>query len=84
MHKNLGHFEEERTLAEICRMYFWHNRTKDVRTVVKTCQQCQMVRKMGNIRSEDEELKSILVCDLFYKITMEIVGPLLETKSKNK
>jgi hypothetical protein len=38
MHKNLGHFGEERTLAEICRRYFWHNRTKDVKTVVKVCQ----------------------------------------------
>ncbi len=27
MHKDLGHFGEERTLAEICRRYFWHNWT---------------------------------------------------------
>ncbi len=27
MHKDLGHFGEERTLAEMCRRYFWHNRT---------------------------------------------------------
>jgi hypothetical protein len=25
MHENLGHFGEQRTLAEICRRYFWHN-----------------------------------------------------------
>jgi len=43
-----------------------------------------MVRKMGSIRSEDEELKIIVVCDLFYKIVMDIVGPLPETKSGNK
>jgi len=49
MHKDLGHSGEERTLAEICKMHFWHNRTKDVRTVVKVCQQCQMVRRMGSI-----------------------------------
>jgi len=42
-----------------------------------------MVRKMGSIRSEDEELKIIVVCDLFYKIVMDIVGPLPETKSGN-
>jgi hypothetical protein len=40
MHKDLGHFGEERTLVEICRRYYWHNRTKDVRTVVKICEQC--------------------------------------------
>jgi hypothetical protein len=38
MHKDLGHFGEERTLAEVCRRYFWHNRTEDVNTVVKVCQ----------------------------------------------
>ncbi len=48
------------------------------------CQQCQMVRKMGSICSEDEKLKSILVCDLFYRIAMGTIGPLLETKSRNK
>jgi hypothetical protein len=38
MHKNLGHFREERTLAKICRRYFWHNKIKDVKTIVKMCQ----------------------------------------------
>jgi hypothetical protein len=42
-----------------------------------------MVRKVGNIRSEDEELKSIPICELFYKVDMDTVGPLLETKSRN-
>ncbi len=38
MYKDLGRFREEKTLVEICRRYFWHNRTKDVRIVVKICQ----------------------------------------------
>ncbi len=84
MHKDLGHSGEERTLAEICRRYFWHNRTEDVKTVVKICQQCQMVRRVGSIRSEDEELKSIPICDLFHKMAMDTAGPLPETKSRNK
>jgi hypothetical protein len=84
MHKDLGHFGEEQTLAEVCRRYFWHNRTKDVKSVVRVCQQCQMVRRMGTIRSEDEELKSIPVCDLFYRVALDTAGPLLETKSGNR
>ncbi len=84
MHKDLGHFGEERILAEVCRRYFWHNRTEDVKTVVKVCQQCQMVRRMGSIRFEDEELKSIPVCDLFYRVAMDTAGPLPETKSGNR
>jgi hypothetical protein len=43
-----------------------------------------MVRRMGSIRSEDEELKSIPICDLFYRVAMDITGPLPETKSGNK
>jgi len=84
MHKDLGHFGEERTLAKVCRKYFWHNRTKDVKAVVKVCQQCQMVKRMGSIRSEDEELKSIPVCDLFYRVAMDTAGPLPKTKSGNR
>jgi hypothetical protein len=84
MHKDLGHCGEERTLAKVCRRYFWHNRTEDVKTVVKVCQQCQMVKRMGSIRSKDEELKSIPVCDLFHRVAMDTVGPLPETKSGNK
>jgi hypothetical protein len=34
MHKDLGHAGEERTMAEVCRRYFWHNQTEDVKTVV--------------------------------------------------
>ncbi len=71
MHKDLGHFGEQRTLAKICRRYFWHSRTENVKMVVRMCKQCQMVRSMGSMRSEDEEMKdeemkSIFVCELFY------------------
>jgi len=43
-----------------------------------------MVRRMGSIRSKDEELKSILVYDLFHRVAMDTAGPLPETKSGNK
>jgi hypothetical protein len=84
MHKDLGHSGEERTLAEICRRYFWHNRTEDVKTVMKVCQQCQMVRRMGSICLEDEELKSIPICDLFHRVAMDIARPLPGTRLGNK
>jgi hypothetical protein len=43
-----------------------------------------MVKKTGSIRSKDEELKSIPVCDLFYKVAMDTAWPLPETKLGNK
>jgi hypothetical protein len=38
MHEDLGHFGEQRTLAEIRRKYFWHHRTEDVKAVVRSYQ----------------------------------------------
>jgi hypothetical protein len=29
-------------------------------------------------------MKNILMCDLFYKVVLDIVGPFLEIKSSNK
>jgi hypothetical protein len=84
IHEDLRHVGEERTLTEVCRRYFWHHRTGDVRTVVKTCQRCQMVRRLGSVRLEDEEMKSIPVCDLFHRVAMDIAGPLPATKSGNR
>jgi hypothetical protein len=43
-----------------------------------------MVRKVGNICSKDEKLKSIHVCELFYNFPMDIAKPLLQIKSRNK
>jgi hypothetical protein len=43
-----------------------------------------MVRKVGSIHSKDEDLKNIPICELFYKVAMDTIGPLLETKSENK
>jgi hypothetical protein len=42
------------------------------------------VKSVGNVRSGNEELKTIPICDLFHKITMDIAGPLPETKSGNR
>jgi len=39
---------------------------------------------VGSVRSGDEELKSIPICDLFHRIAMDTARPLPETKSSNK
>jgi hypothetical protein len=84
MHENLGHFGEQRTLAEIRRRYFWRSSTTDVKVVVRDCQQCQLVKSSGSIRSGDEQLKIVHVCDLFYRIALDTAGPLPETRSGNR
>ncbi len=84
MHEDLRHSGEQRMLAKICRKYFWHSQTEDVKSVVRRCQQCQLVRSEGSIRSEDEQLKSIPICDLFHRVALDTACPLPETKSGNK
>jgi len=42
------------------------------------------MRRTGSMRFEDEELKSIHVCDLFYKVALDTVGPLPETRTGNR
>ncbi len=42
------------------------------------------MKSEGSVRSGDERLKSIPICDLFYRVAMDIVGPLPETKAGNK
>ncbi len=84
MHEDLGHFGEQRILTEVCRRYFWNNQTENVKAVVRMCQQCQLVKGVGSVRSGDEQLKNIPVHDLFYRVALDTVGPLPETKSGNK
>jgi hypothetical protein len=43
-----------------------------------------LVIDYGNIWSRIEELKSIPICDLFYHVALDIVGPLPKTKFSNK
>jgi hypothetical protein len=43
-----------------------------------------MVRRLGSMRSENEEMRSIPVCDLFHRVAMDTTGPLPATKSGNR
>ncbi len=83
IHKEIGHFSERKTLAEVKKRCFWHDETKLVRMVVRQCQHCQLAKSLGNIRFGIEEMKSIPICDLFYRVALDIAGPLPKTKNGN-
>ncbi len=42
------------------------------------------MKSEGSVRSGDERLKNIPVCDLFHRVALDIAGPLPETKAGNK
>jgi hypothetical protein len=48
MHVELGHFNEQHTLAEIYRRYYWHNCIEEVSKIVKAYLQCQPVKRISN------------------------------------
>ncbi len=52
--------------------------------VVKQCHCCQLAKSLRSIRSGIEEMKNIPICDLFYRVALDIVGPLPETKDGNR
>jgi len=52
--------------------------------MVKACKECQMVKYTSNIRFDVEDLKNILVCDLFYKVALDTTKSFLETERGNK
>ncbi len=48
--------------------------------MIRACHQCQMVKRIGSIKYDIEEFRSIPIHDLFYRIALDMVGLLLETK----
>jgi hypothetical protein len=55
LHKEIGHFNEGRTLAEMNQRYFWHNMIIDVKMMARIYKQCQMVKRIKNVRFEPKE-----------------------------
>jgi len=51
---------------------------------MRQCQRCQLAKSSGNIRSNIEEIKSIPVYDLFYRVALDTAGPLPKTKNGNR
>jgi hypothetical protein len=84
MHQEIGHFNEKRTLIEIYKKFYWHNKNVQVHLVVKAWKECQLVRIIGSMKLDVEDLKNIPVCDLFYKVALDIAKLLLETNDDNK
>jgi hypothetical protein len=84
IHEEVGHFSEGRTLAEVKKRFFWHEKMESMRTMVRQCQRCQLAKSLENIRSGIEEMKNIPICDLFYRVALDIAKPLPKTKNGNK
>src|SRR6266511_6020837 len=74
------HFGLETTLIKLKERYYWPKMKDDIKSYIQTCDQCQ---KHGKTTDENE-LHSIKVKELFYQWEIDIVGPLTEISRGNK
>ena len=74
-----GHFSVEETFRRIKIRYYWPQMFNDIRSYVKSCDECQ---KRGK-NKRTEPLHPIKVGQPFDRIGMDIVGPLPKTKKGN-
>src|SRR6266498_4642548 len=79
-HPLSGHFGLEATLTKLKEKYYWPKMKDDIKSYIRTCDQCQ---RRGKITDENE-LHSIKIKELFYQWGIDIIGPLTETSRENK
>src|SRR6266516_4610119 len=75
-----GHFSTDIMFNKIKFQYYWPQMYEDIRAYVQTCDSCQ--RRGKSKRSEP--LHPISVHDPFFRIGIDIVGPLPRTKQDNR
>jgi len=71
IHEAIGHFGAMWTLAEMKKKFLWHNRTEAIKKFISACEKCQLAKQFGNIIYGIEEMKSIPICDLFYRVALD-------------
>jgi hypothetical protein len=75
-----GHLGIETTYNKIKDKYYWNQMYDDIKEYIRTCNTCQRFGKP----ERNEPLHSIEVIQPFERIGIDIVGPLPETRNKNK
>src|SRR6266542_4178868 len=82
VHEHLlsGHFGLEATLTKLKERYYWPKMKNDVKSYIQIYDQCQRCGKT----TDENELHSIKIKELFYQWEIDIVRPLIETSRGNK
>ncbi|XP_060068688.1 uncharacterized protein LOC132548812 [Ylistrum balloti] len=78
-----GHLGIEKTKERVVNAFCWPGIFKDIREYCSTCNVCQKTAR----RRGDEKAplgQPPIISEPFYKISMDIVGPLSRTKKKKK
>ncbi len=84
IHEEIRHFGAMQTFVEVKKKLFWHDKIEAIKKFIKACEKCQLAKQYGNMRFGIEEMKSFLICNLFYHVALDTIGPLPETTNGNK
>ncbi|XP_033741736.1 uncharacterized protein LOC117328321 [Pecten maximus] len=78
-----GHLGTEKTKERVLRSFYWPGVFKDIQEYCSTCEICQKTAR----RRGDEKAplgQPPIIREPFYKISMDVVGPLSRTKKGNR
>ena len=77
-----GHKGVTKTYSRIRQKFFWENMKVDIQKYIQGCLQCQL-KKSIRVKTKNPMVITDTPTTAFEKISMDIVGPLPETKSGN-
>jgi hypothetical protein len=73
IHNDHGHMGVKRMMDLIGKRWYWHKMTKDIKTVIATCDAC--ARKGIKLKEKEPELHPITPLPLFERICVDTCGP---------
>ena len=79
-----GHLGSRKTSDKILRCFFWPDLRKDVAKFIKTCKICQHGGKPNQVIPKVPLCPIPIVEEPFQRIIVDCVGPLPETKKRNR
>lgn len=77
-----GHQGKHRTIDKIKSRFYWPTLASDVAHHVTTCKTCQAYRERSD--KPEGRLHSIPVTEVFYRVGMDLIGPLPVSNRNNK
>ena len=77
-----GHLGRDKTRQRLLRRFFWPSVFREVEEYCRTCGICQKATKKGVQKAPLVSL--LIVSEPFSRIAMDIVGPLIRSRSGNK
>ena len=77
MHVQAGHFGRDRTLSLLAKEFWWKGMARHVREMVRACPEC--ARGAAVFGDVPKQLHPLPVRGLFYRWSVDLLGPLPET-----